>query len=713
MQVTLHDKRIVMQVTLHYKATVMQVTLHDKRIVMQVTLHYEAIVMQVTLHDKRIVMQVTLHYEAIVMQATLHDKRIVVILSAHQFVHKFLGTVKFGNDQVAKIMGYGDYQIGNIIISSVYYVEGLGHNLFSVGQSCDSNLEVDFRQHTCFVRNLGGVDLLLGSRGTNLYSLSVRDMMMSSPICLLSKATKKKSWLWHRHLSHLNFGAINHLARHGLVRDLPRLKFEKDHLCSTCAMGKSKKQSHKTKSKDTNQEKLYLLHIDLCGPMRVASVNKKKYILVIVADYSRFTWVKFLASKDEPPDFIIKFLKMIQVILNVIVRNIRPNLECMTLTTPCSGLVPNPPPSAPFVPPSRHEWDLVFQPVFNEFFSPPASIASLVSVEEASSSVESTDSASLTTVDQDAASPSTSQTTPQSQSQTIPLSNKEESHDLEVAHMSNDPYFDILIPETVSKESSSSNVISTTVYSDAPISEHLSKWIKDHPLKNIIGDPSRTVSTRLQLHEQALFCYYDAFPTLVEPKMYKDALTQLEAGQIFLAFAIDMNMIVYQMDVKTAFWKGILREEVYVGQSDEFVDPNNPNHVYILKKALYGLKQAPRAWYDLLSSFLISQGFSKGTVDPTLFINKKGKYILLKYKIKSCDPVDTPIVKKSKLNEDTLGKAVDPTHYCGMVCTLMYLTSSRPDLAQCRERIEFLIDKLGMRSFTPETLKELADEAEE
>ncbi|GJY92929.1 integrase, catalytic region, zinc finger, CCHC-type containing protein [Tanacetum coccineum] len=164
------------------------------------------------------------------------------------FISKFLGTVKFGNDQVAKIMGYGDYQIGNVTISRVYYVEGLGHNLFSVGQFCDSNLEVAFRQHTCFIRNLEGVDLLTGSRGDNLYTLSLGNMMASSPICLLSKASKTKSWLWHRRLSHLNFGAINHLARHGLVRGLPKLKFEKDHLCSACALGKSSKKPHKPKS---------------------------------------------------------------------------------------------------------------------------------------------------------------------------------------------------------------------------------------------------------------------------------------------------------------------------------------------------------------------------------------------------------------------------------------------------------------------------------
>nr|GEZ59256.1 integrase, catalytic region, zinc finger, CCHC-type, peptidase aspartic, catalytic [Tanacetum cinerariifolium] len=132
------------------------------------------------------------------------------------FIHKFLGTVKFKNDHVAKIMGYGDYKIKNVTISRVYFVEGLRHNLFPVGQFCDSELEVAFHQHTCFVQNSEGVDLLTGSRGNNHYTLSLRDMMASSPIYLLSKALKTKSWLWHRRLSHLNFSAINHLARQGL-----------------------------------------------------------------------------------------------------------------------------------------------------------------------------------------------------------------------------------------------------------------------------------------------------------------------------------------------------------------------------------------------------------------------------------------------------------------------------------------------------------------
>ncbi|GJS35402.1 retrovirus-related pol polyprotein from transposon TNT 1-94 [Tanacetum coccineum] len=239
------------------------------------------------------------------------------------FVEKFIGSVRFGNDHLGAIMGYGDYVMGDSVISRVYYVEGLGHNLFSVGQFCDSDLEVAFRKHTCFVRDSKGTDILKGSRGTNLYTISIDEMMKSSPICLLSKASKSKSWLWHRRLNHLNFGTINDLAQKDLVRGLPRLKFEKDHLCSACQLGKSKKFSHRPKSENTNMEVLHTLHMDLCGPMRVQSIKGKKYILVIVDDYSRFTWVKFLRSKDETPEFVTNFLKQIQVGLNKTVRFIR------------------------------------------------------------------------------------------------------------------------------------------------------------------------------------------------------------------------------------------------------------------------------------------------------------------------------------------------------------------------------------------------------
>ncbi|GKE48086.1 retrovirus-related pol polyprotein from transposon TNT 1-94, partial [Tanacetum coccineum] len=440
------------------------------------------------------------------------------------FVNKFLGTVKFGNDRMARILGFGDYQIVNVTISRVYYVEGLGHNLFSVWQFCDSNLEVAFHQQTCFIRNLEGVDLLIGSRGNNLYTLSLRDMMTSSLICLLSKASKTKSWLWHRRLSHLNFGAINHLARHGLVRGLLKLKFEKDHLCSTCAMGKSKKKPHKPKSEDTNQEKLYILHMDLCGPMRVVSVNGKKYILVIVDDYFRFTWVKCLRSKDEAPYFIIKFLMMIQVRLRVPVRRIKTDngtefvnqtlreyyeKVCIsheisfarssqqngvvercnrtlievartmliyakallflwaeavaTLTAMASEHSSSGPElheMTPAIISSGHLQELIGIFCFNHLAPEPAA---------------STGSPSSTTVDQDAPSPSNSQTTPETQSPVIPNDVEEDNHDLDVAHMNKDSFFGIPILENDFEASSSSDVIPTVVHTATPNSEHVTK----------------------------------------------------------------------------------------------------------------------------------------------------------------------------------------------------------------------------------------------
>nr|GFB32571.1 hypothetical protein [Tanacetum cinerariifolium] len=365
-----------------------------------------------------------------------------------------------------------------------------------------------------------------------------------------------------------------------------------------------------------------------------------------------------------------------------------PALNDMTPGTISSGLVQKSSSSTSYVPPSRNDWDLLFQPMFDELLNPPPSVdnqaAKVVApIAEVIPQVNDdlTGSPSSTIVDQDAPSPSKSLTPTEIQSSVI--------------------------------------------------------LQDDHPLNYIIGPLSKTVSTRLKLHEQALFCYYDAFLTSMEPKTYKEALTQacwIETMQEELneferlknkarlvargyrqEEGIDFEESFAPMDVKTAFLNGKLREEVYVSQPDGFVDPDNPNHVYKLKKAVYGLKQAPHAWYGMLSLFLLSQDFSKGLVDPTLFIRRNGNDLLLmsmmgkisfflglhifqnpkgifinqskyaleslkKYDFESCDPVDTPMVEKSKLDEDKEEKAVDPSHYRGMISTLLYLTASRPDL---------------------------------
>nr|GFC71091.1 retrovirus-related Pol polyprotein from transposon TNT 1-94 [Tanacetum cinerariifolium] len=271
-------------------------------------------------------------------------------------------------------------------------------------------------------------------------------------------------------------------------------------------------------------------------------------------------------------------------------------------------------------------------------------------------------SPSSTIVDQDAPSPSKSQTTPKTQPPVIPHDVEEDNHDIKVVHMGNDPFFGMPIPKVASDQSSSIDSTHGIVHPHHQISQHNRKWSKDHPLEKIIGQLARPVSTRLQLHEQALFSIqeelneferHEVWELVSRPDKVMDitlkwiykvkldelggivknkarlvargyrqeeginfeesfaSVARLEAIRNFLAYSAHKNMVVYQMDVKTVFLNSNLQEEVYVSQPDGFVVPDNLKYVYKLNKALYGLKQAPRAWYDMLSSFLISQDFSK------------------------------------------------------------------------------------------------------
>nr|GFA58937.1 retrovirus-related Pol polyprotein from transposon TNT 1-94 [Tanacetum cinerariifolium] len=211
----------------------------------------------------------------------------------------------------------------NITIKRVYYVEGLNHNLFSVDQFCDVDLKVAFRKSTCYIRDLKGNDLLTGSRSTYLYSITLQDIYSPNPIFLMAKATSSQAWLWHRRLSYLNFDTINFLLKNDIVTGLPKLKFVKDHLCSFCELGKAKRNSFQTKTTPSSKRRFQLLHMDLCGPMRVESINGKIYVLVIVDDYSRYTWTHFLRFKDETPEVLIDFLRLVQRRLHAQVRIVR------------------------------------------------------------------------------------------------------------------------------------------------------------------------------------------------------------------------------------------------------------------------------------------------------------------------------------------------------------------------------------------------------
>nr|GEV18965.1 retrovirus-related Pol polyprotein from transposon TNT 1-94 [Tanacetum cinerariifolium] len=178
-------------------------------------------------------------------------------------------------------------------------------------------------ESTRFIRDLKGNDILTGSCGTDLYSIILKDTNCPNPICLMAKATSSQAWLWHRRLSHLNFDTINLLSKNDIVVGLPKLKFVKDHLYSSCVLGKAKRKSFHTKLTPSSKRRLHLLHMDLCGPMRVASINGKRYVLVIIDDYSRYTWTYFLRSKDETPEVLISFLRLVQRGLQAQVRVVR------------------------------------------------------------------------------------------------------------------------------------------------------------------------------------------------------------------------------------------------------------------------------------------------------------------------------------------------------------------------------------------------------
>ncbi|GJX33017.1 retrovirus-related pol polyprotein from transposon TNT 1-94, partial [Tanacetum coccineum] len=532
------------------------------------------------------------------------------------FVEQFLGTVKFGNDQIAPILGYRDLVQGNVTIKRVYYVEGLNHNLFSVGHLCDADLEVAFRKSTCYIRDLKGNDLLIGSRGIDIYSITLQDTSTPNPICLMAKATSLQAWLWHRHLSHLNFDTINLLSKYDIVTGLPKLKFVKVHLYSSCELGKAKRKSFMTKNTPSSKRRLQILHIDLCGPMRVESFNGKKYVLVIVDDYSKYTWTHFLRSKDETPEVLIDFLKLVQRGLHAQVRTVRTDkgtkflnktlhayfarkgIEHQTSTartleqngvverqnitsvlTPFHNVrlrhlnIPVPKVKKMFLKELRH---LLFSPMFDELLNGTTQVVSK--------------SSAITTVDapnqrqQQHTNPSTSTTVA---ADTHPL-NIQTNLKLQVKHITDNE--NIIQAET--------NKEYAQVYKDEFI--------------NIFSTPLRDIASRKE-------------------STSKSHLLQLLDWKLsgFVTYAAHKSFLVYQIDVKTTFLNGPLKEEVYVNQPDGFVDPHHPDKVYHLKKALYGLKQAPRAWYNELSKFLVSKGFSKGSIDLTLFITKKGEDILL------------------------------------------------------------------------------------
>nr|GEU72162.1 zinc finger, CCHC-type, retrotransposon Gag domain protein [Tanacetum cinerariifolium] len=361
------------------------------------------------------------------------------------FVWKFMGTVRFGNDHVAVIMGFGQFY--------------------------DSDLEVAFRRNACFVRNLKGVDLLKGDRSTNLYTINLYEMASASPICLMAHASSTKSWLWHQRLSHLNFDTINDLARNDLVSGLPKFKYNKEHLCLSCEQG-SKRASHPPKPVLNSRQRLHLLYMDLCGPMRIASIKNGKRTKKIMETMN--------VSFDELSTMAFEQ------------RSLKPKLQSMTSGKISSGLdLTYAPSTITTQQPTEGELDLLFEAMYDDYIG---------------------------------------------------------------------------------------------------------------------GQPSATARTVTATQEpQEGIDFKESFALVA----------RMEAIRIFLAYAAHKSFFVFQMDVKTAFLHGSLKEVVYVCQPKGFIDADHPSHVYKLKKALYGLKQEPRAWGNFLvylEKLNVSQMISQDTL---------------------------------------------------------------------------------------------------
>ncbi|GJX17640.1 retrovirus-related pol polyprotein from transposon TNT 1-94 [Tanacetum coccineum] len=460
------------------------------------------------------------------------------------FVHKFLGTVRFGNDQIAKIMGYGDYQMGNVMTS-----------------------QAETFATACYTQNRS-----LISKHHN-----------KTPYELLHN---KKPDLSYLHV----FGALCYPTNNS--EDLGKL----------------------------NPKANIGIFIGYASTKKAFRIFNKRTRLIIETIHVTFDELTAMASEQFSSG---------------------PRPQLMTLGTLSSGLVPNPPSPTPYVPPTNKDWDTLFQLMFDEYFNPSPSVASPVPAVVAPDPADSTGSPSSTSVDQDASS-----------------------------------------PKPNSEESSSRDVIATNVHSVNQPPEHLSKWTKDHPLDNNYKDALKE-SCWIEAMQEELneFERLEVFELVPHPdhvmiitlkwifnvKLEELGVARLEAICIFIAYATHMNMIVYQMDVKTAFLNGILREEVCVSQPDGFVDQDNPNHVYKLKKALYGLKRAPMA---CLRGIFLNQ-------------SKYALEIIKKYCMETSHPMDTPMVEKSKLDADLQGKEVDLTRYRGMIGSLMYLTARRPGLDSC------------------------------
>nr|GEW45351.1 retrovirus-related Pol polyprotein from transposon TNT 1-94 [Tanacetum cinerariifolium] len=720
--------------------------------------------------------------------------------------------------------GCSKHMTGNLklLINFVEKFLRLNHNLFSIGQLCDSDLEVTFWKSTCYIHDLKGNDLLTGSHGTYLYSITLQDTTSPNPICLMAKATSSQAWLWHRHLSRLNFDTINLLSKNDIVVGLPKLKFIKDHIYSSCELGKAKRKSFQTKTTPSSKRRLQLLHMDLCGPMRVASFNGKKYVLVSVDDYSRYTWTHFLRSKDETLKVLIKFLMLVQRGLHAQVRIVRTDkgIEFLNQTLhayfAAEGIlhqtsVARTPKQNGVVERRNHALVEATQTMLSaakvpllfwaeaiattcftqnrslvipqhektpyhiindrkpsvKFFHIFGSLCYIVRNGENLDKMKEKGDARIfvgyytqsrayrvfnkrtrvivetihvnfdelpqmvsnhvssdpgpdcqsTTLEQDRLCPGPQCKDTVTQADRIVTT-------LNELDLLFNPVFDELLNGSTQEELHQFDRLDVWELVDRPLCKNVinMKWLwkNKHDVENtVIRKKSRLVAKGSAQKEGVDF--EESFAPVA----------RLETVRLFIAYIAHKSFTVYQMDVKTSFLYSPLKKEVYMNQPDGFVDPYHHDKVYRLKKALYGLKQAPRAWYDELSTFLVSQGFSKEVeyvslstccaqvlwmrtqlTDYGFHFDKIPMYCDSKAFIAiSCNPVQHSCSKHIDVRYHFIKEKVEKGIVELIFVGTEYQLADMFIKALPEERFKYLVRRPGMRCLTSIELEVLANES--
>ncbi|GJX70749.1 retrovirus-related pol polyprotein from transposon TNT 1-94 [Tanacetum coccineum] len=460
-----------------------------------------------------------------------------------------------------------------------------------------------------------GNDLLIDNRGSDLYTISLQETTSSTPICFMAKASPTQAWLWHRRLSHLNFDYINLLSKKDVVIGLPKLKYVKDQLCFSCEVSKAKRSSFKTKVVPSSKGRLNLLHMDLCGPMRVASINGKKYILAEAIATSCYTQNRsiIIPTHEKMTYHIINDRKPSIKHLHIFgctcyLTRDGENLDKMKEKGDPCILASNydnsdhvlqlqhVSPSAETTAPSQQELDILFGPLYAEFFN------------AGTSSVNKSSSPADNSKQQDTPPTMIIQSSTEPTTLTINV-HAEENNDNQVENtqVQQDEFINpFCTPVREVAESSSRNIDNSNMHTFYQPHDSEYSWTKDHPLSQVCRNPSKPVQTRRQL------------------------ATDLEMSK---GYAQEEGIDFEESFALVGSFRGgvMLQPKTKTGC---FVDPDHPEKVYLLRKALYGLKQAPRAWYDELSNFLISKGdklvsWMSKNQDCTAMSSTEAEYVAL------------------------------------------------------------------------------------